>query len=142
MIDKDKSSQFNMKFHMKIEDEDPEIETKERSKSRGDSPYESYESSTNPSRFSRNSGMRNTVSSEKVASVSELSEVEGKIEELMERRGMRFYCQACDYSSLKSGHMKEHVERHIEGLSYSCQFCEKKFRRRQFLRKHVSAYHK
>ena len=36
---------------------------------------------------------------------------------------------------------KEHVEKHIEGLSYSCQFCGKTFRRKRSLRNHITSRH-
>ena len=82
------------------------------------------------------------VVNEKVTTVRDMSEVDAKIAELMERREGRFYCQACDYSSGNRGHTREHVERHIEGLSYSCQFCDKTFRLRHSLRNHGYNHHR
>ena len=65
---------------------------------------------------------------EKPFVVQSRGEVEAQIQELMEKRDRHYYCLVCDYFSDHSGHVKEHVERHIEGLSYACQFCCKTFR--------------
>ena len=43
-----------------------------------------------------------------------------KIQQMIEKWDGMFYCQACEYTIMKRYHMKEHVERHIEGLSYQC----------------------
>ena len=82
------------------------------------------------------------VPREKIVSVQDMSEVNLKIEELMEKSNGRYQCQACDYSSDKRFNMKEHVEIHIEGLNYPCQFCDKTYRSKLVLRKHLNAYHK
>ena len=50
-------------------------------------------------------------------------------------------CPLCQYKSNKLSHLKEHVEIHIEGLSYSCQQCEKTFRSKHSLRKHSYKSH-
>ena len=42
----------------------------------------------------------------------------------------------------KKSHIKEHVESHIEGLSFPCQSCGKKCRSRQALRFHHQYYQK
>merc|ERR1712150_80007 len=62
-------------------------------------------------------------------SLNDMSEVDAKIEQLMERREGIHHCRVCEYSGKKS-HVKEHVELHIKGLSYACQFCDKTFRSR------------
>ena len=79
---------------------------------------------------------------EKVVSVTDMAEVDEKTEQLMEKIDGIFHCKACDYSSRNSIHMKEHVERHIDGLSYSCQICDKKFSSRNSLREHLYSFHK
>ena len=79
---------------------------------------------------------------EKVVSLTDMAEVDDKIEQLMEMRDGRHHCLACDYSSQNKGHTKEHVERHIDGLSYPCQYCEKTFRSRSSLRVHKTNFHK
>ena len=80
--------------------------------------------------------------SEKVVSLTDMAEVDEKIEQLMEKRDGRHHCKACDYSSNRLSSTREHVERHIDGLSYHCQFCEKIFRSRNSLRTHLYNFHK
>ena len=130
-----------LKIEGLLSNEDPE--TKEFKDYREESLIKKDESSSQPEmKYSvRNSAARNVVS-EKVVSVRDMSDVDGRIEELMEKREGRYYCLACDYSSVQRGHTKEHVERHIEGLSYSCQFCDKTFRSRNSLRNHTYTYHR
>ena len=48
-----------------------------------------------------------------------------KIESMIEKRVDGKYCTNCGYTSKNSGHMKEHVEKHIEGLEYYCNICDK-----------------
>ena len=67
---------------------------------------------------------------EKVVSITDMAEVDEKIQELMEKTEGRYCCKVCDYASKNTGHIREHVELHIDGLSYPCQFCEKTFRYR------------
>ena len=78
---------------------------------------------------------------EKVVALTDMAEVDEKIQQLMEKRDGRHHCMACNYSSRQSIHMKEHVERHIDGLSYPCQFCDKTFRSRNSLRRHKYRFH-
>ena len=79
---------------------------------------------------------------EKVVSLTDMTELDEKIQQLMEKIDGISHCKACDYSSRNRTHVKEHVERHIEGLSYPCQFCDKTFRSRNTLRVHYHSYHK
>merc|ERR1712150_231299 len=73
-------------------------------------------------------------------SLNDMSEVDAKIEQLMERREGIHHCRACEYSSSKKGNVKEHVEVHIEGLSYACQFCDKTFRAKKGHRQHTAKF--
>ena len=73
---------------------------------------------------------------EKVVTLTDMTEVDKKIQQLMEKRDGTFHCKACDYSSNRSIHMKEHVEKHIDGISYPCQFCDKTLRSRNSFRRH------
>ena len=79
---------------------------------------------------------------EKVVALTDMAEVDEKIQQLMEKRDGIFHCKACVYTSRNRIHMKEHVERHIDGLSYPCQFCDKTFRSRNSLRNHLYNFHK
>ena len=48
-----------------------------------------------------------------------------KIESIIEKREGRYNCTNCGYTSRQIGHMREHVEKHIEGLQYPCNSCNK-----------------
>ena len=81
--------------------------------------------------------------SKTVATVKGMSSsVEDKILELIERREGMNYCKGCDYKTDRLFNMKEHVEIHIEGLSYPCQLCNKTFRSKKALRSHFIRNHK
>ena len=51
-------------------------------------------------------------------------------------------CLSCDYTSARQHNLKKHVEKHIEGLSYSCNLCEKEFRKSDSLQHHKYIVHK
>ena len=64
-------------------------------------------------------------------------EIDAKIKELYHKEDGAWRCKACDYStSNTSGHMKMHIETHLDGLSYTCPSCSKEFRSRNLLRRH------
>ena len=48
-----------------------------------------------------------------------------KIESMIEKRVDGNYCKDCGYTSNRTSNMKEHVEKHIEGLEYPCDSCNK-----------------
>ena len=79
---------------------------------------------------------------EKVVALTDMAEVDEKIQQLMEKRDGTFHCKACYYSTKWNTNIKEHVEKHIDGLSYPCQFCDKTFRSRNSLRVHKHNFHK
>ena len=68
-------------------------------------------------------------------------ETRAKIDSMVERRsdGL-FACTKCEYISKISGHMKEHVEKHIQGLEYPCKSCNKVLTSSIGFRKH-KRYH-
>ena len=74
------------------------------------------------------------------------SMIENNLEPL---EGGHFRCKVCGKDSkgmtktkdLK-WNMKNHVETHVEGLSYSCQLCGKTFRSKNSFSVHKSVYHK
>ena len=136
------------------EDPDPNPDYKESSSSKF---HNKVESSEEPSAYSSNiqdstfktksKRMVNLndvseINSEKIVSVSDMSEVNDKVQELIEKKDGRHYCTVCEYSSGKLSNAKEHVERHIEGLYYPCQFCDKTFRSKSGLRGHLFDKHR
>ena len=60
------------------------------------------------------------------------------IESMIERREDGFGCNQCKYTSKKGhkDHMREHVEKHIEGLEYHCNSCNKVLRSSYTFRSH------
>ena len=61
-----------------------------------------------------------------------------KINSLIEKRTDGYSCTNCDYTSKKVSHMKDHAEKHIEGLEYPCDSCDKVLRSSNSLRVHKS----
>ena len=59
-----------------------------------------------------------------------------KIESMIEKRVDGYCCINCGHTSKKRDHMKEHVEKHIEGLEYPCNSCNKIMRTSKALRAH------
>ena len=55
-------------------------------------------------------------------------EIKEKIEELYGKIDGMWFCMVCEYTSTHRPNVKKHVEKHMEGLSYSCNFCHKEFR--------------
>ena len=47
------------------------------------------------------------------------------LESIMEKRDDGFACNQCEYTTKRKDHMREHVERHVEGLEYPCNSCNK-----------------
>ena len=63
------------------------------------------------------------------------------IQEHLGREDGVYYCKVCNYKSTKKTHVTMHIETHIEGLSYSCSVCDKTFRLRDSLKKHIHRFH-
>ena len=59
-----------------------------------------------------------------------------KVESMIVKRDNVMFCTNCDYTSKHGGHMREHVEKHIEGLEYPCNSCGKVMRSSHAFREH------
>ena len=68
-------------------------------------------------------------------------EIDIKMKELYRKNDGVSSCLACDYST-KHFNIRQHVEIHLDGLSFSCSFCSKEFRSRNMLNTHRSKSHK
>ena len=55
-------------------------------------------------------------------------EIEKKMKELYQKIDGVWRCLECDYSTTRNYSIKIHIDTHIEGLSYSCNLCNKEFR--------------
>merc|ERR1719232_648391 len=63
-------------------------------------------------------------------------------EEMMEKENGLWKCLKCGKVLKHKGHMRSHIETHIEGGSYSCNSCGKAYRTRHSLQVHTSMKHK
>ena len=59
-----------------------------------------------------------------------------KIDSIIVKRADGYSCTNCEYTSKHMGHMREHVEKHIEGLEYPCNSCDRVLRSSLSLRNH------
>ena len=59
-----------------------------------------------------------------------------RIESMIEKQVDGYYCTNCGHTSKHLGHIKEHVEKHIEGLEYPCNSCNKIMRSSHSFRNH------
>ena len=61
------------------------------------------------------------------------------VESMFERKDLGFACNHCEYTSKKGhkDHMREHVEKHIGGLEYPCNYCNKVLSSSISFRKHL-----
>ena len=69
------------------------------------------------------------------------SEVASKFEELVVRENNMLRCTVCNKEMKKPSDMKRHLETHLTGLSYDCQYCGKTFRSVNAHRHHISKHH-
>ena len=71
-------------------------------------------------------------------------EIDVKIRELYQKVDGVWTCLACDYTSsrMSSGHIRRHIETHLDGLSYTCNMCNKEFRSQHCFNEHKRKFHK
>ena len=63
------------------------------------------------------------------------------IENIVENEDGKKCCGVCGKTSKTTQDLKRHVETHIDGLSFSCQKCDKTFRSRESRRRHIMIIH-
>ena len=71
------------------------------------------------------------------------SDIDEKIYENMQRNeDGKYSCKICDRVIPHKTRMKEHIETHMENLSFPCNSCDKIYRSRHSLNMHTFRYHK
>ena len=87
---------------------------------------------------------KTTVSPISLQDGSSVDEVEQKVTEYLGKNENGDYmCNLCGKVGGKNNrHMKNHIETHLDGISFSCSWCEKQFKSRNSLNHHKSVYHK
>ena len=63
------------------------------------------------------------------------------VETLYNNQNGVYSCLKCAYTSMQKSHLKGHVEKHIKGLKYPCNYCGKNASSSQSLRGHLRKYH-
>ena len=73
-----------------------------------------------------------------------LTEINNQIDEHTEKAlDGTYVCKLCGKKTgANKAHIRNHIETHLDGLSFNCQHCGKAFRSRNSLSKHISVYHK
>ena len=69
------------------------------------------------------------------------TELDLQILELIAKSGGVWKCKVCGKTTPKKGHIREHAEIHIKGMSHACHLCNNTFPSRQSLRKHINGIH-
>ena len=70
-------------------------------------------------------------------------EVVEQIEENMHiNADNKWECKVCNRCFARKDHLKQHIETHLEGLSFDCPMCESTFRSRSLLAKHKHRFHR
>ena len=73
----------------------------------------------------------------------EIGNLNEKLNENMEKcEDGSYRCKICGKTGNESRNMRNHIETHMEGLSFTCPICQKSFRSRNSLFKHKSVYHR
>ena len=89
-------------------------------------------------------GTSNLVAKIDSGNVTSVDDVEEKLNELLETNADgTFGCKHCGKSGAKkSRNMKNHIETHLQGLSFPCNLCGKTFRSRNYIGCHMSIFHR
>ena len=92
----------------------------------------------------RSQVIRPQVYDDKSIDVSSMTpeEVEVEIERLFQKTDGVWSCLTCGFTNIRKSKIRRHVEVHIDGLSYTCNFCHKEFRLKDSLDCHISRVHR
>ena len=74
--------------------------------------------------------------------VSSNGEAAEKIKELIVKDDDVYKCKFCGHTSKHASTLQMHAERHFEGIEYSCESCDKRFKTKNSFNAHKSIYHR
>ena len=69
-------------------------------------------------------------------------DIEINIDNLCQKTDGVWSCKTCGFTNIRRSKVKRHVEIHIDGLLYTCDFCHKEFRLKNSLDWHISSVHR
>ena len=64
-------------------------------------------------------------------------DLDRQIWQMIEQFDIGWICKVCGKTMRNKGHIKEHAEYHIEGMSHACNICSKTYSSRKSLREHI-----
>ena len=67
-----------------------------------------------------------------------IENLETKVQELMGKINGVFTCKECDRTTRDRTDLRKHVEKHIDGLRFSCPECSRKYSRSSALKSHIN----
>ena len=70
-----------------------------------------------------------------------LTELMERISEMTERKEDFYICKFCQKQARNKNHIGKHIESHIDGITLTCEYCNKKFRSRESIRMHKMRAH-
>jgi len=73
--------------------------------------------------------------------VNSTNKLDVQIEQMIEKKEDGWECKECGKTKSRKGHIIQHAETHIGGMSHACHLCAKAFSTRPALRTHISGYH-
>ena len=128
-IDKERNTEQSMKENVKSQDK---VDTKDIFR--------------NLTPTTTNTNTNELATFEKVSipiSAENLNEIEEKVSQYVEKLdSKRFRCTICGKEAVLQRNLKNHIETHLEGLSFPCSTCGKTFRSRNSLFCHQNKFHK
>ena len=69
-------------------------------------------------------------------------EIAMMIDSMIKKQDNIYKCTECEFKSKYLSHLKEHVQKHIDGLEFPCTYCGKIMRSTAVLRQHLAKFHK
>ena len=73
--------------------------------------------------------------------VSSTNDLNDRIRQMIEKKEEVWECKECGKTKSRKGHIIQHAETHIGGMSHACHLCGKTFSTRPTLHNHTSTYH-